>query len=442
MIPPTTFRVLIGLSVALAVMLFALQRGQPGGELNERRLLPGIAAARLVRIELWRGEKRQLELRRKEASWQLVFPRSLPASGATVDRLLTQLEQAEWLRKTPQLNQASLGLAPARVRLRLANTQGLIAELRLGKADASGEGLYARLGDTSLLLDKGLAWLADATAASFVSRSLVTTDTSGIRWIEWVNRGQRQRLERGKGGFFWRHGGQLYLAPQGAAAKVFAALSGLQATHLRLREKEPATNKAVSTLRYGETKGPGGVLHLGGACVGYPTERALRIERGETRLSACISGEVSWETLVVAAARPELRLVPLDRAQLEALDLSCDGKAAVRLFRAGSAWVVAAGKGRRFSAQEAPLDALLRQLLGWRATGAGVASPTHQGSGPRCTIIARGVGGLAYELRLWNDGEGRGVAQRAHAQGRLALAEPSPLPALMRQALALGAAVR
>lgn len=76
-------------------------------------------------------------------AWRLQ-PEDVPADRAAVEDLLNAVAQAE-SQRTADLSAAAAGLVPPRVVLAIADARGA-AELRLGKVDASGSGVFVQAG--------------------------------------------------------------------------------------------------------------------------------------------------------------------------------------------------------------------------------------------------------------------------------------------------------
>jgi len=108
-------------------------------------------------------------LRAADGTWR-IQPDDVPADRPAVEELLNAVAQAESDR-TADLSAAAAGLAPPRVALSIEDARGL-AELRLGRADASGSGVFVQAGDAAVVRvgPRHLLELADRPSSALHDR--------------------------------------------------------------------------------------------------------------------------------------------------------------------------------------------------------------------------------------------------------------------------------
>jgi Domain of unknown function (DUF4340) len=162
------------------------------------RLLPAFDRAALSRLTVARaGEPPFALVRGAEGAWR-IEPGDQPADQASIEDLESALDQAESAR-IADVSPEAVGLAPPRVTLMLTQG-GRSDELRLGRADASGRGVFVQsaAGGPVRVGPQRLLQLADRSAAALRDRRLIPFAPDQVARVSWRGgpEDREHRLER------------------------------------------------------------------------------------------------------------------------------------------------------------------------------------------------------------------------------------------------------
>jgi hypothetical protein len=294
-------------------------------------------------------------------AWQVEMDGSPPADDAAVEDLLSAVDLAESDRIADVTPQAA-GVDPAAVQIDVETPTGAFA-LRLGRADATGQGVYARAGSDGPIrvIGRRLFDLVNREPGAFRDRRLFPVDPAAITSIAW--RGEDGAAELTASGGRWQNARKERVAPE----RVAEALRRLLA--LRIDKLEPGTPGARAT---GRTL----AMTAGEARVALEAGKDGALTRGNERVWVPAEAfEAAWRSLAAAAARDD-RLISQPPETVTRVALH-DDRGRLELRRASGGWTFTAPKVT-YAADTQAVDAWLARLGAVKAaTRAGGANTRH-----------------------------------------------------------------
>ncbi len=184
------------------------------------QLLPAFDRGALKRVTLARAGEPPFALVREGSGPWRIEPDGAAADQAAVEDLLGALDQAE-SQRTADLSPQAAGLSPPRVTLSL-DSGSRSAEVRLGRTDASGRGVFVqgagggpvRVGPARLLQ------LADRAPAAFRDRRMVPFAPDAITRVAWRAQPDDRQHSFERQGARWRNASGEPLAPERVAEAI------------------------------------------------------------------------------------------------------------------------------------------------------------------------------------------------------------------------------
>jgi hypothetical protein len=311
------------------------------------RMLPAFERARVRYITIRRHDQSFSILHSPSPSapapapaWHLELEGDPPADDAAIDDLLAALDLAESDR-IADMTPAAAGIDPPMAEVDLETPTGALA-LRLGRADATGQGVYARAGADGPIrvIGRRVLELVDRGPDAFRDRRLFPVDPAAITSIAWRGEGGGDELIAVAGR--WQNGRKEWVANE----RVAESLRRLQA--LRIESFEPLGAPAkpngarVLTVTAGATR------------VAVQREKAEPADQGETAGGgvfirgnervrvAADAFESAWRSLAAAAARDD-RLLSQAPETVTRIELH-DDHGRVDLRRVRGAWAFSTPK--------------------------------------------------------------------------------------------------
>ena len=364
-------RKVAGLAAVAAVLAGYLLFGDrrpgigDGGSGGHLRLVDAFDRAAVRRITIRRAGALPFSLVRqpsgKEPAWR-ESPGGEAADEAAVDDLLTSIDLAETTR-TSDVGADAAGLAPPRVALELDEPTGPVT-IELGRLDAAGQGVFARLGGAMAIrvTPRRLAELADREPWAFRDRRLVPLPPDAITAISWHEGGgkrdeRRLSLVAGR----WQNADNQWVAGE-RVAESLRRLLGLRVVRYEPPRPAPEAPSQIAVQTAG-----GATIRLsfpGDRCAVQP---GVRVEREGPSLvdGGCLAPEALgdlWRSLE-AASVPDLRLVSSPPDTVTRAEMTGDAGDHRRLVLArlpGGAW--------RFEDPKVAYAADPRLIGGWLAT--------------------------------------------------------------------------
>jgi hypothetical protein len=291
--------------------------------------------------------------------WRLA-PGGDPAAPGVVAELLEVLDAQE-IDRTTDAPVAVLGLEPPAVTVEIV-AAGQRFGLRLGRADASGRGVFvARGGDArSLVVGRRLLELLDRDQAAFRDRRLLPRALAGSTIaMSWRAGNDAQQSLHARAGSWWDERG-LLVSPAAVAAAL-RALQGLEAVGFPRSPAAPIERPPSQTLEL-TTQPPVAEAPAKGAATGGEERRSLRFWLGDSSCSEggwliersgggagagdgmtrrfCVSQaavEGIWQALRSAHER-QRRLFLVDAQQTAAVEIWEVGRPRLRLQRRDGDW--------------------------------------------------------------------------------------------------------
>ncbi|MFO0693281.1 MAG: DUF4340 domain-containing protein [Polyangiales bacterium] len=329
----TTLALLV---VALALFAFIVLYERktlttPELEGRSSRLVERFVRGRVDRITV-EGTHGTVELARDPGEdgelgpWRLVAPLRAAADEEAVESFLSTLEWTEPTRTLEgpsgdDLRRFGLDRPRVKVRLRMLGETSLLA---LGRDDPSGDGVYAQVvGNAEAhVVGKDVLEALDVDVSHFRDKQLYAGSLEGVDRLEVTTAAGTARLARS--GETWKlESPQAMLAANDRVSSVLHALDEALAT--RFVEESPrdlgrfglATPSA--RLRFGTASAPTQhAIALGAPCADHPGERFARADDGPV---VCVSSEAMAIVSADPAAYRELRLLPLENADVKRLEL-------------------------------------------------------------------------------------------------------------------------
>lgn len=331
---------LLAVALLLGGYILFVDRDRPSTDerrAGRTRLVPRLDTASVERITIVRrpggSSEARLTLTRqppgREPAWRVedAGGGTHPADEAAVADLLAAIDFAE-VERSADISPAAAGLDRPEVRLELQSAKGPVV-LELGRSDASGGGVFVRLGDdpTIRVGPKRLRDLAGRDATAFRDRRLIPARPDEVTSIVW-DEGREQRALRLADGR-WRNA----RGEPVAGERVREVLQRLLALRVaRYGDPPPAASA-----------GEGRRLEVSGSAtteVMFPPDAAERglVRRGGEGavLEAPETIAGLWSGLRAAAVRDD-RLVSNPPESVTRVELS-DGTRRLVLRRIGGAW--------------------------------------------------------------------------------------------------------
>lgn len=360
--------VLLVIVAALGALIFFWERKQPSTDERaetEHRLVDfkadevtAIARTGFQPLTLGKG---------KDSKWSMTGPVRDAADGASVEGFLERVSTARILRRVDQGADAkTLGLAPGKAVWTFTTTSGPV-RVEVGGEAALSAGVYAKVGDTSVLLPSSLESLLLKPSSEFRLRELLPVGTQQIQTFSLVRKnGPPLAFQRTPGGFWnvtkpysdWGSADRLQDALDDVSlCPVFGFVAG-KAQDLSKYGLDPARSDMTLTLTGGSTV--------------------------EVRLGAPVPGSKAERKLVYAwtSDRPSVMEVSLN--SLKNLQKAPDSFRSMACFRHDL-----------YNAQEIDITGLYKVRLvrddkkGWR-----FAVPAKPAQGSDAPTLAAGISGL------------------------------------------------
>jgi hypothetical protein len=348
----------------------AADRGSPA------RLLPAFDRAGVRRITLARAGAQPFSLDReppgRSPAWR-VDPGQKPADDAAVEDLLNALDLAE-ADRTADLTPAAAGLDPPALVAELA-TGGAPVKLRLGKIDAAGAGVFARVENERAVqvVPRHLFDVANREPSAFRDRRLIPVAIEAVTSIEWRVGGGEQPHRLQLVGGRWQNERDEWVAGErvvdslrrllGLRVDRFLGPSGGRAAVLDSVDLAAGDETKVG-LRFGET-----------GC-GPPEATFVSREGSQDRDDACLSTErlrEVWPSLQAARA-PDARLLSSPPEATTRVEVADGARRLVLARTLGGPW--------RFDFPRVPYAVDGRAVEDWlRALGQAQIAPVSWRSG-------------------------------------------------------------
>jgi hypothetical protein len=253
-------------------------------------------------------------------TWHLQRDREPAADDAAVDDLLAALDLAESDR-TADISLQAAGLAPPRVELSIETSNGTPA-LQLGRADATGHNVYARLAPDGPIRVIGarVLELADREPDAFRDRRLFPVPPAAVTAVDWSDPAGALREVEGR----WKNGRNEWVGNE----RVAETLRQLLALRIeRFGARPPGAPDARRTL----------TLTAGAARIALSIAANGDMVRDEELVHVPADAfESAWRFLASATARDD-RLVAMPPDAVTSVDVD-DGQRHLGLRRVGGAW--------------------------------------------------------------------------------------------------------
>jgi len=255
-------------------------------------------------------------------AWQIEGPGTPAGDDAAIDDLVAAADLAE-SNRTADLSPEAAGLHPAEAELDIETPGGAMA-LQLGRADATGQGVYARVGPDGpvRVIGRRLLDLVDRGPEAFRDRRLLPLDPAAVTAIKWSG-DNTQGAVFALGGRWHKSGGESV-----ANERVTESLRQLLALRIEKFDTEPPRPPAgARTLKV--TAGPAEI-----ALDIWPGGEVTR--DGERLRVPADAIETAWRSLAPASARDD-RLVVQPPDAITRVELS-DDHARLALRRVHGEW--------------------------------------------------------------------------------------------------------
>ncbi|MES1165703.1 MAG: DUF4340 domain-containing protein, partial [Verrucomicrobiota bacterium] len=218
--------ILGAIAALLAAYLLFFERDQQRA--TAARLLPAVDRAAVRRVTIARAGEAPFALVRAGDDWRIA-PGDGAADRAAVEDLLNALDQAE-SERTADVAPDSAGLSPPRVTVSLDDGRGS-AELRLGKADATGRGVFVqrRPADAVVVGPRRILQLADRPPDAWRDRRLLPFSPDVVTHVAWRRSPDDREHGWDRIGDGWRNTAGDRLAADRVAA-VLRRIADLRAT--------------------------------------------------------------------------------------------------------------------------------------------------------------------------------------------------------------------
>ncbi len=365
---------LIVCAVVVATYAYVVDRGSVSDAERKQRendVFPAYRREQVDRVELLRpGEdlviERDLSVDGGDASWRLSSPRTEPADGAAVEKLLGALEFATIVRKVDAT--AAMGLDAPRVRGMLAMGK-LVYHFVLGGSAPTPEGAaYLRVdGEGTYVVSRELTTELLRGADSYRTRTIVPYLSLDLSKLEVTSASGTVTIERMDETSF-RLPARGLRASRVALDRIWSALAEMRAEAFL---DDSAAERATAHPAFGirmvpkETGKPPAELLVGDACPGHP-EDVVVVRKTPTPLSACapkgvLAGLATTEDSLVDKHLFAAHADETEELHIEALPTGTR----VEIARKGTGWHERSPSDRDLTGEEADaasalVDALMR----------------------------------------------------------------------------------
>jgi hypothetical protein len=328
-------RGLIALAIVAAAMAGILVfggRGRQGGEQSAAhvRMMPPFDRTAVRRVVIHRSAGEGITLVHAPSprapapapAWHLQRDRQPAADDAAVDDLLAALDLAESDR-TADISLQAAGLAPPRAEIAIETPNGTPA-LQLGRADATGHNVYARLApDGSIrVIGNRVAELADREPDAFRDRRLFPVPPAAATALAWQDPAGAGELHEVEGR--WKNGRNEWVGNE----RVVETLRQLYALRIeRFDARKWAVPDGQRTL----------ILTAGATRIALDVGKNGDLLRGDERVHVSPDAfGIAWVFLLSAAARDD-RLVAMPPDVVISVQVN-DGHRHLGLRRLVGAW--------------------------------------------------------------------------------------------------------
>jgi hypothetical protein len=378
-------RGLIGLAVvaaALGALLLVDARHGPSAGRDRpgarERLLPAFDRKTVQRVTIRRRGAEPFVLLHAPSpaapapapAWRVELPHTPPADDAAIEDLLAAADLAESDR-TADISAEAAGLQPPAIEVDIeAGGRALAAQL--GKADAAGQGVYARggAGGPIRVVSRRLLELADREPAAFRDRRLFPVDPTAVTSIAWLDASGAGELDSVEGR--WRNGRKQWV-DEGRVTEALRRLFALRIDRFGGTPRGLAGIPRTLTMTAGTTRI---ALELGtGRGAGEITRGGEQVYVPPDALEAAMRA-------LTAAAAPDTRLVAMAPDTVTRIDLF-DNRGRVALRRVDGAWT--------FTTPKVAYAADTRVVDEWLARLGAVRTATRADGGDARHLILEGA---------------------------------------------------
>lgn len=339
-------RGLIALAIvaaAMAAYLVVDGRGRQDGEraAARTRMMPPFDRKAVRRIVIRRGKGDDVSIVHSAPSqappdaptWLLDQIGVAPVDETAIDDLLAAVDLAESDR-TADISPQEAGLQVPRAQITIETPAGKNT-LQIGRVDATGRNVYARLGwgGPIRVIGSRVLELADRDADAFRDRRLFLVDAAAVTAIVWRDQSGVGELRKVDGR--WKNGRDEWVANE-RVAESLRQLFALRIDRFEVRIAPTVVSPRAITLTAGATRVDLGVLKDGELIPGDG-----QLARGNDRLHVPGDAfEAAWRSLAAAAARDDrLLAIPPETVTSVTLD---DGHRRLSLRRVRGTWTFAA----------------------------------------------------------------------------------------------------
>lgn len=332
--------VLAAVALLLAAYLLLADRG---GDVNEgarerARLVSAFDRTTVQKIVISRAGAAPFSLERQppghEPAWR-ESPGDKPADGTAVEDLLNAVDLAETTR-TADVGLAQAGLSPPKVSIELDRPDGPIT-VALGRTDASGQGVFSRVGDVGAIrvAPRRLLDLADREPWAFRDRRVVPLAPDAVTAIGWqASSGvpeRRVRLVEGR----WQDEAERPVSNE----RVAEALRQVLALRVVRYEAPRPAEVGRARIFVEGVRGTTVVLATGGGACSDAGDTFVQRD-GATGDGLCVDAEALrrvWPALTAAHA-PDLRLVSAPPGTIRRVEVDAPGARMVLTRTSGGGW--------------------------------------------------------------------------------------------------------
>jgi len=328
-------RGLIALAIVAAAMAAYLVfggRGRHGGERSGARvrMMPAFDRTAVLRVVIHRSAGEGVTLVHAPSprapapapAWHLQRDREPAADDAAVDDLLAALDLAESDR-TADISLQAAGLAPPRAEIAIETPNGTPA-LQLGRADATGHNVYARLApDGSIrVIGNRVVELADREPDAFRDRRLFPVPPAAVTALAWQDPAGAGELHAVEGR--WKNGRNEWVGNE-RVAESLRQLYALRIERFDAGKVAVADGQRMLTLTASATR------------IALDVGRDGALVRGDEGVHVSADAfEAAWRFLASATARDD-RLVAMPPDTVTSVEVD-DGHRRLGLRRVGGAW--------------------------------------------------------------------------------------------------------
>jgi hypothetical protein len=362
-------RGLVGLAVVAAalgaILLIDARHGPSSGSDRagaRERLLPPFDRKTVRRIEIRRRGAAPFVLVHAASpsapapGWRVELPNTPAADDAAIEELLAAADLSE-SNRVADISADAAGLQPAAVEVDIEAAAGALSA-QLGRADAAGQGVYARAGAQGPIrvVSRRLLELADREPAAFRDHRLFPLDPTAVTSIAWLDGAGSGELHAVDGR--WQNGHKEWV-DEGRVVEAMRRLFALRIDRFDVPPRGHTGTPRTLTMTAGtaqialelETGDAAGEITRGSEHVHVPAD-AL---------------EAATRALTAAAAR-DTRLVAMTPDTVTRIDLF-DDRGRVGLRRVDGAWA--------FSTPKLPYAADTRVVDEWLARLGAIRTATR-----------------------------------------------------------------